>query len=643
MSLPPGMRPVEQISCRYRIHERDGLRPINVVTPTLAPGGPETQARLLVKGLNSLGYRAALHSCEDGVPDVSHGEITIWWGDVPWEEKPPGSVWVRRNPSHDEPPAEMVDRMLDVRQVWNGVDPADWSGFGDRPPGPALSSDHPLRLGYIGRYAAEKRPMLALRAAHRYGHPLYMFGAGPLRDSVFKAAEATGANAEIHGWTTPQAALRGVDVLVIPSEHEGCPSVAIEAMLAGVPVVHMGQGCLSEMCPDGVRGIEARDGDCPAKLLGLLRQLDAGQAEESLGEAVERLHRDRWLWDSIRSNARVYALAHLTADAMAKRYARVIDEMRAPRARVPRDKARLLCLADQPGWAFDNGHRDGEQYMADEFDHTHFLVRDHNAGKPMPDFSEFDLVFCPYVAWNFMAELPMGRTVGALRSRWWPGRSGLPPGDAQTYLANKFRAFQVVNQGAYAELVGSVPNLFKLANPVNMRRFPKPTRVKDVVACWAGNGGRKVGDDDLKGLHSRVIPAVRKTRTPIVYAEFHTRRLAPEEMPGLYQRASVLVHASSEEGHCKVLTEAMASGLAVITTETGTVPEMVEQQRRYYGDTGIMVVRRSVDAIAEALVKLQRQPSRLAHMGRLNRMLVQEFWSWDVWHERYREFLRRGL
>lgn len=620
--MPRKPQPLEQIPPPLAVLGLPDRCPINIVSPTLIPGGPEQQATLLCEGLKELGYKVRLYSADQGVPDLSHGRVTIWWGRIDWPRKPPGSVWVCRNPAHTAPPPEMVDRFLNVQDIWNGIDPADWPAL--PPSGPALSKDEPLTVGYLGRYAEEKSPALMLdMMEHISGHRLEMFGAGPLEEDLrHRADEMDGVR--VHGWTNTHTALRAIDALIIPSKHEGCPSAAIEAAFAGVPVIHCGQGCLSEMLPNGVRGIEAR---------ATAKEIAAG---------IRRLASDRWLWEDIRRNARAYAEDRLTVDVMARKYAAVIEKLQRP-ARAPRDRARILCLADQPGWAFENGHKDGEQYLSDEFKHTHYLVRDYIAGVPLPDLAQFDLISCPYVGWECMQELPMERTLGAQRSQYWTGRGSRAPGAVQWFLANKFAAFHVVTEGSFADLKDHVPRLYKMPNPVNARRFSEQTKVKDVVACWAGNAGRKVGKDDLKGFYSRVLPAVRQARVPLVYAEFHTRRLTPQGMEGLYLKASVLVHASSQEGCCKVLLESMASGLAVITTRTGTVPEMVRQQERYYGDTGIIAVEREVSAIVEALEELKRQPSRLARMGQLNRMLVEEFWSWDVWADRYRDFFRMGL
>ncbi len=73
-----------------------------------------------------------------------------------------------------------------------------------------------------------------------------------------------------------------------------------------------------------------------------------------------------------------------------------------------------------------------------------------------------------------------------------------------------------------------------------------------------------------------------------------------DEMPGVYARASALVLASLErpgweEQFGMVLAEAMAAGLAVITTTSGAIPEVVG------GDPAVLVAPGDWPALAAAL------------------------------------------
>ena len=90
-------------------------------------------------------------------------------------------------------------------------------------------------------------------------------------------------------------------------------------------------------------------------------------------------------------------------------------------------------------------------------------------------------------------------------------------------------------------------------------------------------------------------------------------RLIPGQLdirPLLWQ-GSVLVLSSVEEGLPNVVLEAMASGLPVIATEVGGLPEVVE-----HGRTGLLVPSRNADALANALSLLLSDEKIRAAFGR---------------------------
>lgn len=89
--------------------------------------------------------------------------------------------------------------------------------------------------------------------------------------------------------------------------------------------------------------------------------------------------------------------------------------------------------------------------------------------------------------------------------------------------------------------------------------------------------------------------------------------------------------------------EAMAAGHAVICTDTGNHREMRDSQILNLGDTGIVLVERSEAALTAALRHLAACPDHVLEMGRLNRREIAERWSWEVWRERYREFVELAL
>ena len=109
-------------------------------------------------------------------------------------------------------------------------------------------------------------------------------------------------------------------------------------------------------------------------------------------------------------------------------------------------------------------------------------------------------------------------------------------------------------------------------------------------------------------------------------------------MPAFYRQSNVALCASLYEGASNSVMEAMAAGQAAIVTNVGNHREMQEEQLASCGDTGIIIVaERSIDAFVEALSSLTL--ARVLEMGEINRQSVERAWSWNVWADRYAQFL----
>jgi glycosyltransferase involved in cell wall biosynthesis len=74
-----------------------------------------------------------------------------------------------------------------------------------------------------------------------------------------------------------------------------------------------------------------------------------------------------------------------------------------------------------------------------------------------------------------------------------------------------------------------------------------------------------------------------------------------DDMPSIYSALDILVMPSISEGGPLVVAEAMACGTPCITSAVGAGPEFV-------GDLGIVLNRRTEDAIAEAILSLLESP-----------------------------------
>ncbi|HEX7880434.1 MAG TPA: glycosyltransferase family 4 protein [Candidatus Eisenbacteria bacterium] len=76
-------------------------------------------------------------------------------------------------------------------------------------------------------------------------------------------------------------------------------------------------------------------------------------------------------------------------------------------------------------------------------------------------------------------------------------------------------------------------------------------------------------------------------------------RMAPDQLPGEYRRARVLAMTSTTEGMPNVILEAMASGVPVVSTPVGSIPDVVKP-----GETGYLFPVADDEALAGHLTRL---------------------------------------
>jgi glycosyltransferase involved in cell wall biosynthesis len=87
----------------------------------------------------------------------------------------------------------------------------------------------------------------------------------------------------------------------------------------------------------------------------------------------------------------------------------------------------------------------------------------------------------------------------------------------------------------------------------------------------------------------------------------------------------VLALPSAQENLSMVIAQAMAAGKPVVATPVGGIPEMVSD-----GETGFLVDVGDVDRLADALLRLLRDPSLRARMGQSGREFALENYGADT-------------
>jgi len=87
--------------------------------------------------------------------------------------------------------------------------------------------------------------------------------------------------------------------------------------------------------------------------------------------------------------------------------------------------------------------------------------------------------------------------------------------------------------------------------------------------------------------------------------------ISTDEMARYYAEAAIAVCPSVYEGFGLPAGEAMACGVAIVSTDGGALPEVV-------GDAGVIVPVKNVDALVEAIDSLLRDPQRREKLGDLS-------------------------
>jgi glycosyltransferase involved in cell wall biosynthesis len=150
---------------------------------------------------------------------------------------------------------------------------------------------------------------------------------------------------------------------------------------------------------------------------------------------------------------------------------------------------------------------------------------------------------------------------------------------------------------------------------------------------------------------SALIPGVRLTIAGCTETEQGVRRhfshlvqsslavrpfVSRDDMPALYASHDIFVLPSLVEGMPLVLLEAMASGLAVVTTESSGMTDLVED-----GHDGLLTIPGDATSLVMAMTKLCENPQLRLQMGNAAQEKMRRF-SWTRFAKRHEAVFNRA-
>lgn len=128
-----------------------------------------------------------------------------------------------------------------------------------------------------------------------------------------------------------------------------------------------------------------------------------------------------------------------------------------------------------------------------------------------------------------------------------------------------------------------------------------------------------IGEGPLRGEIEQQVARLGLTdRVRLLGARPHGEVAAAMRAAQALVAPSVVAASGDQEGIPNVVKEAMATGLPVVSTVHGGVPELVDD-----GVSGYLVAERDADALADRLADLLGRPDRWAAFGRAARRTIE--------------------
>lgn len=243
------------------------------------------------------------------------------------------------------------------------------------------------------------------------------------------------------------------------------------------------------------------------------------------------------------------------------------------------------------------------------------------------------------LAW-WAARATVAIPIGSVRGNWDVGKmmerlcGRWPPGQ----IYNSFRAEQ---EAKHSTTIFRPRRIYVVTNGIDLDRFsPRPYPDRGYILAVGSLFRVKRWDRLLravvylagKGLELEVRHAgsgpLREELEAMV-AELHVEHMFRflgnrHDIPDLLAGAAFLVHSAEHEGCPNAIMEAMACGRAVVATDAGDVPYLIDD-----GKTGFVVPKEDEAALADRIATLLNNRELCRRMGDAGRTKAEQVFGLD--------------
>lgn len=334
---------------------------------------------------------------------------------------------------------------------------------------------------------------------------------------------------------------------------------------------------------------------------------------------------------------------------------------------------KILLLPDVENWAFDRIAKQLKKNIGNEFDISIDYAKDYPNPWELflayPEINHFHIFWRAYLNLFYekcqLEQLKIyGFTEEGFKKKYLIGKSFTTTIYDHLLLKNEFNITQRLfsHNTLVTDYSTSSKILFDLySNELPIQKRPdaytpdgvdldifKPTtslvdkykslNKREVIVGWAGNSN---WDNDLKGLHTIIVPAVEALKKSgysiklLTSDRVENKPLPFDRMPDFYNSIDCYLCGSSSEGTPNPVLEAMACGIPVISTNVGIVPEVFGNKQKDF------ISPRTVEDFTYKLKELIDSPRLFSVLSDENLQSIKK-WDWKFMTNNFREFFNKS-